>query len=255
MAAISDALNEAGVPPTYGFTNGGFAEAEPASTPALAAWRASGQVLANHSWSHMNLDEHSLADWEADVLRNEPVIAPLMDGADWHWLRYPFLAEGDTPEKWRGARAFLAEHGYRIASVTMSFGDYAWAGPYARCVAKHDEQGIAALKASYMKAAADTLAWAEAASRKATGRDVPLVLLMHVGALDAEMLPHLLDFYRSQGARFISLAEAERDPFYAGDIAPETARHPATFEAAAKARGIALPPAPALPALLETVCQ
>ncbi len=255
MAAISDALKAAGVPPTYGFTNGGFAEAEPASKPALAAWRASGQVLANHSWSHMSLDEHSLADWEADVLRNEAVIAPLMEGGDWHWLRYPYLAEGETPEKWRDARAFLAGHGYKIASVTMSFGDYAWAVPYARCVSKHDAQGIAALEASYMQAAADTLAWAEAASRKATGRDVPLVLLMHVGALDAKLLPRLLAFYRSQGARFVSLAEAERDPFYAGDIRPAIAHHPATFEAAAKAKGIALPPAPILPALLETVCQ
>jgi lysophospholipase L1-like esterase len=255
MAKISAALKNAGVPPTYGFTNGGFAENEPASKPALAAWRASGQVLANHTWSHMSLNEHSFAEWEADVLRDEAVIAPLMQGADSHWLRYPFLAEGESPEKWGAARAFLAKHGYKVASVTMSFGDYAWAAPYARCVAKHDAQGIAALEASYLKAAADTLAWAQAASRTVTGRDVPLVLLMHVGALDAELLPRLLDFYRSQGARFISLAEAERDPFYAGDVAPATARRPATFEAAAAAKEIALPRAPALPALLETVCQ
>src|SRR3546814_5787222 len=122
MAAISNALKEAGVPPTYGFTNGGFAENEP-------AWRASGQVLGNHTWSHMNLNENALAAWQADLLRDEAVIAPLMTDGDWHWLRYPYLAEGETPDKWQAARRFLAGHGYRIASVTMSFGDYAWAAP------------------------------------------------------------------------------------------------------------------------------
>src|SRR3546814_5812362 len=70
------------------------------------------------------------------------------------------------------------------------------------------------------------------ASNKVEGRRIPLVLLMHVGALDARMLPRLLGFYRAQGVRFVSLAEAERDPFYAGDIAPATARRPATLEAA-----------------------
>ncbi|HVI99388.1 MAG TPA: GDSL-type esterase/lipase family protein [Sphingomonas sp.] len=255
MAKISAALKAAGVPPTYGFTNGGFAENEPASKPALAAWRASGQLLANHSWSHMNLNEHEFDDWKVDVVRDEAVIAPLMAGADWHWLRYPYLAEGETPAKRQAARAFLAERGYKVASVTMSFGDYAWAAPYARCVAAKNTGGIAALEASYMKAAADTLAWARSASEAVEGRQIPLVLLMHVGALDAKLLPRLLTYYRSQGARFVSLADAERDPFYAGDLSPATAHHPATLDAAAHEKGIALPPAPSPPAMLESICQ
>src|SRR3546814_16145916 len=89
------------------------------------------------------------------------------------------------------------------------------------------------------------------ASNKVEGRRIPLVLLMHVGALDARMLPRLLGFYRAQGVRFVSLAEAERDPFYAGDIAPATARRPAPLEAAAIAQGAALPPAPPPPAPLD----
>src|SRR3546814_6760163 len=75
------------------------------------------------TWSHMNLNENALAAWQADLLRDEAVIAPLMTDGDWHWLRYPYLAEGETPDKWQAARRFLAGHGYRIASVTMSFGE------------------------------------------------------------------------------------------------------------------------------------
>src|SRR3546814_16414044 len=79
------------------------------------------------TWSHMNLNENALAAWQADLLRDEAVIAPLMTDGDWHWLRYHYPAEGETPERWQAARRFLAGHGYRIASVTMSFAYYAWA--------------------------------------------------------------------------------------------------------------------------------
>ncbi|MGN6376132.1 MAG: GDSL-type esterase/lipase family protein [Sphingomonas sp.] len=255
MARIAAALKAYGVPPTYGFTNGGFAANEPASTPALDQWRAGGNVLANHTWSHMDLNKNPAAAWEKDLLRNEPVIASRMKGADWHWLRFPFLSEGETPAKRAEIRQFLGAHGYKIASVTMSFGDYAWNEPYARCVAKGDTTAIAALKQSYLQAAADTLAYAEDASRKAAGRQIPLVLLMHVGALDSHLLPQLLAFYKAQGVRFVSLADAESDPFYSGDVHPAQGTHPATLEAVAAAKGISLPPSPALPADLGSICQ
>src|SRR3546814_10969408 len=106
-----------------------------------------------------------------------------MTDGDWHWLRYPYLAEGETPDKWQAARRFLAGHGYRIARVTMSFGDYAWAAPYARSVAAQDAAGIDALEGGSLKAAADTPAWAPMASHKGAGRRIPLALMMTVGAI------------------------------------------------------------------------
>jgi lysophospholipase L1-like esterase len=255
MARIAAALHAAGVPPTYGFTNGGFAAREPASRPALAAWRRSGELLANHSWSHMNANENTTSAWEADVLRNEPVIAPLMKDADWHWLRFPYLAEGETLAKHKEIRTFLSAHGYKIASVTMSFSDFLWNDPYARCVATGDGDAIATLKHSYLQAAADTLDYAEAASQRLYGREIPLVLLMHVGAFDSIMLPDLLRYYRSRGVRFVSLAEAESDPFYKGEVNPAAGAAPATLEAAAAAHKVTLPAAPEAPAALATLCR
>lgn len=255
MARIAAALKAYGVAPTYGFTNGGFAAKGPASVPALDQWRAGGNLLANHTWSHMDLNKNTATAWEADLLRNEPVISSRMKGADWHWLRFPYLSEGNTPAKRTEIRQFLSDHGYKIASVTMSFGDYAWNEPYARCVTRGDQVAIAKLKASYLQAAADTLRYAEAASKKVEGRQIPLVLLMHVGALDSLLLPKLLAFYKAQNVRFVSLAEAESDSFYAGDIDPVMGKHPATLEAVAAEKRIALPPAPALPSDLDTICR
>jgi hypothetical protein len=37
---------------------------------------------------------------------------------------------------------------------------------------------------------------------------------MHVGVFDAEVLPRLLQLYRTKGFEFVTLPEAERDDFY-----------------------------------------
>ena len=69
---IVAALQDAGLPPSYGFVNGLATEQHAADSAALEAWRAAGQPLGNHAWSHMDLNTHSLEEFEADANRNEP---------------------------------------------------------------------------------------------------------------------------------------------------------------------------------------
>jgi lysophospholipase L1-like esterase len=142
------ALEAAHVQPIYGFVNGVRTEEHPRDVSVLEAWRQAGNPLGNHGWSHMNLNQHTLEDFELDVSKNEPLLSQWMEGQDWHWFRFPFLAEGDTSEKKAAIRTFLLQHGYKIAGVTMSFGDYRWNEPYARCKAKGDAKGIQSLEQS-----------------------------------------------------------------------------------------------------------
>jgi peptidoglycan/xylan/chitin deacetylase (PgdA/CDA1 family) len=239
---ILAAFHDAGTGPVYGFLNGVGEEREPESVGVLSLWRAAGHPLANHTWSHMNLNTNSLADWEADLVRNEPVLERHMAGQDWRWVRYPFLSEGETPAKHAQAREVLKARGYRIASVTMSFGDYAWNEPYARCMAKGDAAAVAILEASFLKAAKDSLDYSRGLSARLSGRDIPYVLLMHAGAFDARMMPRLLALYRDNGVSFVSLEEAERDPFYAADFKTQATAEPTTLENALRAKGLPVPP-------------
>lgn len=232
------------MPPVYGFMNGVQLDREPDSAPMLKDWTYAGYLLGNHTWSHMNLNTMDLVDWEADLRKNEPLLDKYAEGNDWHWLRFPFLAEGDTPAKRADARAFLAAHGYRIAAVTMSFGDYMWNEPYARCVANNDTAAIAQLESSYLQAAAEDADFRRAMSKALFGHDIPYVLLMHVGAFDARMLPRLLKLYRDKGFAFITLPDAETDPFYATAIDPSLPEQPDSLEGAVKARGLTFPPRP-----------
>jgi peptidoglycan/xylan/chitin deacetylase (PgdA/CDA1 family) len=249
------AMKEANLPPAYGFVNGVAIEREPASAPMLKDWRDAGFLLGNHTWSHMNLNTSSVADWIADLQKNESILEQYSNSSDWHWLRYPFLAEGDTPEKRAAVRKFLGVHGYKIAAVTMSFGDYMWNEPYARCVARNDTTSIAQLESTYLQAAADDADFRRAMAKALFNHDIPYVLLMHVGAFDARMLPRLLKLYRDKGFTFVTLQEAEKDPFYAGAIDPSLPDQPDSLEAAMHVRGLPLPTRPKPGLDVNTLCH
>ena len=215
--SILKTLKREKLPPVFGFVNGGRGEEDPSSLSVLQTWRRAGQPLGNHTWAHLDLNKESTEEFEAEVLRNEPMLRRLMGKGDWHWLRYPFLHEGDTVEKRRAVRAWLLAHGYKIAEVSMDFEDYLWNEPYARCTAKHDEPSIQKLHDSYLAVADQYYAVFRELAQLVYGRDVKYVLLMHVGAFDARMLPELLALYRATGVQFVSLQDALSDPVYQED--------------------------------------
>jgi len=252
---VIDALRRAQVPPTYGFVNGSIIEQQPDTASVLDAWRGAGNLLGNHTWSHMNLNEHSTQEFEGDIGHNEQLLAQHMGGGDWHWLRYPYLAEGNTPEKKMGVRAWLAQHGYRVAGVTMSFADYEWNEPYARCMQKGDMKGVTWLEKTYLRAAAQNIRYDHVMSKKLYGHDIPYVLLMHIGAFDARMLPRLLSLYKQHGIVFVPLQQAEQDEFYKYDTDPKLLPGPDTLEGAMAAKQWPLPKHIDYSKQLDAVCK
>lgn len=252
---IVAALGRARIPPTYGFVNGSGVERQPADIAVLRLWRDAGNPLGNHTWSHMNLNQHTVDEFATEVERNEPILQQMMDSRDWHWFRFPFLSEGETPQKHDAVRAFLVERGYKIAAVTMSFADYSWNEPYARCAAKKDNQAIGVLENSYLSAAEENITFYRTLSQSLFHRDIPYVLLMHIGAFDAEMLPRLLDLYRSQGFEFVRLARAESDDFYKVATDRHAPSSPDSLEGLAAERHIPLPPRSSHDQQLESLCR
>ena len=123
----------------------------------------------------------------------------------------------------------------------MSFGDYQWNEPYARCRAKDDQEAIAFLEKSYLAAAEDSIAYYRTLSHALYGRDIPYVLLMHLGAFDAEMLPRLLNLYRSKGFQFVTLEQAESDAFYREDMNLTLPPGPDSLEGVMAERHLPLP--------------
>lgn len=250
---IIAALKAAKAPAT-GFVNGVLLERAPGSEAVLDAWRAAGLTLGNHGWSHTNLDQLTDAQFAEELARNEPLLAAKMGNENWRWFRYPFLAEGAAdPAKRARIRKLLAAKGYKVATVTMDFSDWAYTGPYARCVAKQDYAALAEMEKAWLASAAANADRYRAMSRALYGRDIPYVILMHLGALDAKLMPQLLEMYRKKGFRFVSLAEAALDPYYAPEVNPALPPQLQGLESAMAAKGLVVPPAAPLPDL-EKMC-
>jgi peptidoglycan-N-acetylglucosamine deacetylase len=212
--SIIATLKAAKAPQVYGFVNAVKLEQVPADMAVLKEWRSAGYMLGNHGYTHMSLNDNTVESFVRDIAKNEPVLQSLMGNEDWHWFRYPFLWEGDTLEKRNAVRAYLKDHGYRVAQVTLDFADYAWNEPYSRCVAKNDQQSIEWLKSSYLDTAQRYIDLDQKMSQMVFGRDIEYVMLLHLGGFDAVMLPQLLDLLKQKGFKLVTLQEAESDPAY-----------------------------------------
>jgi peptidoglycan-N-acetylglucosamine deacetylase len=258
IQSILATLQRERLPPTYGFINGVRTEESPETLDVLRAWRAAGQPLANHTWSHPDLNSITASQFIADIEANQPLLRALMPtpSDDWHWLRYPYLNEGDTLEKHREVRTWLKVNHYKVAEVTMDFEDWAWNEPYARCIAKNDTAALQQLHDTYLTTAGEFITYYRAISKAVYGHDIPLILLMHVGAFDAHMLPELLTLYRTRGFTFIPLSQAAADPVYAEDSDIAYKNGDTLTEQMAFKRGIPRPHHEAKPfALLQSLCR
>ena len=205
------------VPATYGFVNAKKLEGNADAAEALKLW-ASEEPVGNHTYGHMDLNANPAEAFEREIEEDEPVlelVAP--KGANWHWLRYPFLREGDTVEKRRAVRAYLQAHQYRVAQVTLDWEDYAWNSAYARCVGKNDAKSIAWLRSSYLNTASAYLDMGRETAKLVYGHDINHVLLLHLGAFSSTILPDALDLLQKKGFKLVTLEEAESDPAYETD--------------------------------------
>ena len=249
------ALREGGVPHAYGFINGQQVEADATTLSVLTEWSAAGLPLGNHGWSHRHLSEMSVAEFEQELVKNEPLLRRHSPDGRWRWYRYPFLDEGEDAAKRAAARAVLAKHGYRIAGVTMDFGDWQWTAPYARCAATGDQAAITRLESSFLDAARQGIGFYRTLSGQLYGRDVPYVIVLHISAFEARMLPRLLDLYRQEGFRFVPLDQAQSDPVFADDMDPSLSVTPRGLEGEANARGLTFPARTDFAPMLDAICR
>ncbi|HEX3819101.1 MAG TPA: polysaccharide deacetylase family protein [Candidatus Sulfotelmatobacter sp.] len=204
-------------PPVYGFINAKKLEGDSDAAEALRVWAAA-EPIGNHTYSHLDLNDNPAEAFEREIEQNEPALELLVaPGANWHWLRYPYLREGDTVEKRRAVRAYLTARGYKTAQVTVDWEDYMWNSAYARCVAKSDAQSIAWLKSSYLEYEDSYLDLGQQLAKLTFGHDINHVLLLHLGAFTSTILPDALDRLKKKRFKLVTLEEAQSDPAYSTD--------------------------------------
>lgn len=230
-----DAFKAHHVAEAFGFVNAAKIADAVDGEQVLDAWRNAGHPLGNHTASHLNIEKAASLDaWQADVIAGEAAIALRMNGQDWRYLRFPNLAIGT--DRREPALAFLRARGYKVAQVSLAFGDWNYSAAYARCVAKGDASTISAMRSVYLQAVERDIANMKRRSIAVYGRVIPQVLLTHMGGWSAVTLPDVLALLDKAGARYVTLAQVQADAAYAEPTGGNVMSH------AARSKGIKFSP-------------
>jgi peptidoglycan/xylan/chitin deacetylase (PgdA/CDA1 family) len=205
--------------PAVGFVNEReieTAESPDAWTALLEAWLDAGMELGNHTWGHPAFSSSTLEEYEAQMLRGERITRRLLSerGARPRFFRHPFLDTGPDLATRRAFESFLAEHGYRVAPVTIDNDDYVYALAYDRAAARQDSARMRHIGADYVRYMEQVFSFYEGLSHRVLGREPAQVLLLHASRLNADRDGALIAMLRRRGYRFVSLETALEDPAY-----------------------------------------
>jgi len=193
---------------------------DPLRVDLLRSWIKAGFELGNHTYSHPSLNRVPLEAFEADLLRGETVIGPLMqrEGKSLRWFRHPFLHQGTTPEVRTAFRHFLAAHGYVVAPVTVNNSEWVFAAAYARAQAEGDEAAAHRIGGAYVPYMAAVFTQAEQLALDLFGHPIRHVLVLHANSLNADYFDALAAMLQQRGYHFITLDDALKDSAYASPL-------------------------------------
>ncbi|MFL6332740.1 MAG: M56 family metallopeptidase [Pyrinomonadaceae bacterium] len=183
---------------------------------ALREWLAAGHELGNETAHHTKLYGASVEDFKADVVSGDRLLSKLAAerGGRVRYFSYPFLNTGATPEAKSAVEQFLRERGYRIHPVTVDNMDWLFNRAYADALTRNDEAGAASLRADYVAYMERMFEFYENYSREVVGREIPQVLMLTGGVLNAHCFGDLAAMLKRRGYSFVTLDEATRDEAY-----------------------------------------
>jgi peptidoglycan-N-acetylglucosamine deacetylase len=177
----------------------------------VTAWDNAGHLVANHSYSHLNLDKVTLEQFQADLAKNEPLIASCRHLT--RLFRYPFFKEGDTAGKRDGMRAFLTQHGYRVGRATIDASDWAIS---ARLENRLNGRAIdtSGYGSFFLQHIWERTQYYHSLAQQVLARPVRHTVALHHNVLNALFLDDLIAMFVARGWRPVDAQYAYADPVY-----------------------------------------
>ena len=200
--AIVNTLVENEVPAT-GFAIGGAVAKN--EWDLMEAFRNQGFSIGNHTYTHRSLGSISADKYIADIERADAKLSRVM--TEPKYFRYPYLAEGKG-EKKQKVLDYLAAHQYTIAPVTIDSKDYEFNAQFYRILYRKRPQSIKQFKKRYIAYIWQQTLKAEKRAKRVNGQPVKQILLIHANLLNSLCLGDIIELYRTNGYKFISLADA-----------------------------------------------
>jgi peptidoglycan/xylan/chitin deacetylase (PgdA/CDA1 family) len=178
----------------------------------VATWNRRRHLIGNHSYSHLYFDEVTLGEFEADALKNEPLISGYSHFT--RLFRYPYFKEGDTAEKRDGMRSLLQQHGYRIGRATIDASDWAINARLEKRLSANPQADILGYRNFFLQHIWERSVFYHSLAQRILKRPVRHTILLHHNTLNALFLRDLIGMFVQKGWHPADAEYAYRDPVY-----------------------------------------
>ncbi|HRJ05741.1 MAG TPA: polysaccharide deacetylase family protein [Ignavibacteria bacterium] len=180
----------------------------------LSKWNDRGHLICNHSYSHgyFHSKKLSLEAFANDFLKGDSMINSYSGYSK--LFRFPYLKEGDTPEKRDGFRDIMGKSGYRNGYVTIDASDWYINKRLLDTLKSVPDIDVTPYKEYYISHIYNRAMYYDSLAFALTGRHIKHTLLLHHIFINASFLGELLIHFKKYGWELINASDAFTDEIY-----------------------------------------
>jgi peptidoglycan-N-acetylglucosamine deacetylase len=184
----------------------------------IRQWGIEGHQIGNHTATHPDFDEVTLADYERELLTCDKAIRDMPGFIP--RFRFPYLKEGNTVRKRDGFRAFLDFHSYMTGPVSVDASDWYYSERLSDRLKKDPHADMNPYRDAYLTHLYSRAQYYDGLSHIVLGRSVAHVLLLHHNLINALFLKDVIRMFKDKGWTLIDSEAAFKDPVYG--VRPDT---------------------------------
>jgi peptidoglycan/xylan/chitin deacetylase (PgdA/CDA1 family) len=189
-------------------------EFEKENRQGLVRWLTNKNITpGNHSYSHMNYSDTSLAAFKDDVVKGA-IITKETIKKNPLYFRFPYNSMGKDSVAHQQVKAFLKEIGYINTPFTIESEDWAFNNSYEVALRNNDIEKAKQIGESYLTHTLQLFGYFEKLCKEVYGRNIKHIYLCHDNQLNTDYLGELIKRLKNNDYAFISLNEALKDKVY-----------------------------------------
>jgi hypothetical protein len=208
------ALKDNEMPPTVDFVVGSSYDRS-----FQEEWLGAGNLIGNMGYERQSVRKAGSDEIIENISRNDQILNDLWKKYPQKnkYFRYPRLKSKGDLEKRRVVNAFIRQRGYSETPGTIDARDALFSQVYCEALNRGDKECVDFIKATYISLLLDTAIKARSTAAETAGRDIKHVLMVRACQFTCDMLGDILRWFKTWGARFVTVDEVLGDPFYANE--------------------------------------